>query len=329
VSAGVTAPCASVADALFVGAIDWDQLAQAVVNALTLGSIYALIALGYSMVYGILKLLNFAHGEVFMIGAFVGLGILHLFGGAASPGISIWLVLTLMVVAAMVVCPIVGVGIERFAYRPLRTAPRIAPLISALGVSFFLQYSVQLLFGAQHRTYDTFLMDGGRLFEPVISWGPLEVSLLRLVIFVVTVVLMLALWLLVARTRVGRAMRATSVDREAAAMMGVDIDRVVMVTFVLGSSLAGAGGVLFALRADVFPQMGFLVGLAGFVAAVIGGIGSVTGAMLGGYLLGLVETVTQTYITTEWSNLVIFSILVVVMLVRPQGLLGTAEIRKV
>jgi branched-chain amino acid transport system permease protein len=325
----VIAICASSVDVRVVAAVDWDQLAQAVVNALTLGSIYALIALGYSMVYGILKLLNFAHGDVFMIGAFVGLGILHLFGGAADPSISIWLVLVLMVGAAMVVCPIVGVGIERFAYRPLRTAPRIAPLISALGVSFFLQYSIQLLFGAEHRTYDTFLMAGGRMFESAIRWGPLDISLLRLVIFVVTILLMGALWLLVARTRVGKAMRATSFDREAAAMMGIDIDRVVMVTFVLGSSLAGAGGVLFALRADVFPQMGFLVGLAGFVAAVIGGIGSVPGAMLGGYLLGLIETVTQTYITTEWSNLVIFAILVVVMLVRPQGLLGKAEIRKV
>ena len=312
-----------------VAAIDWDRLFQTLVDSATLGSIYALIALGYTMVYGILKLLNFAHGDVFMIGAYIGLGVLHLFGGAADPAISIWLVILLMVLAAMVGCAVVGVTIERFAYRPLRTAPRIAPLISALGVSFFLQYSVQLLIGAQHKTYDTFLMDGGRLFESVITWGPLDVSLLRLIVIVGTAVLMFILWMIVSRTRMGKAMRATAVDRDAAAMMGIDVDRVIVFTFVLGSALAGAGGVLFAMRSDIYPQMGFIVGLAGFVAAVIGGIGSVPGAMLGGYLLGLIESVTQTYITTQWSNLVIFSVLIVFMLVRPQGLLGRPEIRKV
>ena len=316
-------------DVLPVAAFDLDQIFQTLVDSATLGSVYALIALGYTMVYGILKLLNFAHGDVFMIGAYIGLGVLQLFGGAANPSISIWLVLLIMLVAAMVGCAVVGVTIERFAYRPLRTAPRIAPLISALGVSFFLQYSVQLLLGAQHKTYDTFLMDGGRLFESVIAWGPLDVSLLRLIVIVGTALLMVALWLIVSRTRMGKAMRATAVDRDAAAMMGIDVDRVIVFTFVLGSALAGAGGVLFAMRSDVYPQMGFIVGLAGFVAAVIGGIGSVPGAMLGGYLLGLIESVTQTYITTEWSNLVIFSILIVFMLVRPQGLLGKPDVKKV
>jgi branched-chain amino acid transport system permease protein len=316
-------------DVLPIAAVDLDQIFQTLVDSATLGSVYALIALGYTMVYGILKLLNFAHGDVFMIGAYIGLGVLQLFGGAASPSISIWLVLIIMLVAAMVGCAVVGVTIERFAYRPLRTAPRIAPLISALGVSFFLQYSVQLLLGAQHKTYDTFLMDGGRLFESVIAWGPLDVSLLRLIVIAGTALLMIALWLIVSRTRMGKAMRATAVDRDAAAMMGIDVDRVIVFTFVLGSALAGAGGVLFAMRSDVYPQMGFIVGLAGFVAAVIGGIGSVPGAMLGGYLLGLIESVTQTYITTEWSNLVIFSILIVFMLVRPQGLLGKPDVKKV
>jgi len=316
-------------DVLPIAAVDFDQIFQTLVDSATLGSVYALIALGYTMVYGILKLLNFAHGDVFMIGAYIGLGVLQLFGGAANPSISIWLVLLIMLVAAMVGCAVVGVTIERFAYRPLRTAPRIAPLISALGVSFFLQYSVQLLLGAQHKTYDTFLMDGGRLFESVIAWGPLDVSLLRLIVIVGTALLMVALWLIVSRTRMGKAMRATAVDRDAAAMMGIDVDRVIVFTFVLGSALAGAGGVLFAMRSDVYPQMGFIVGLAGFVAAVIGGIGSVPGAMLGGYLLGLIESVTQTYITTEWSNLVIFSILIVFMLVRPQGLLGKPDVKKV
>ena len=320
---------ATLLDVLPLAAVDLDRLFQTIVNSATLGSIYALIALGYTMVYGILKLLNFAHGDVFMIGAYIGLGVLHVFGGATTPIISIWLVILLMVLAAMVGCAVVGVTIERFAYRPLRTAPRIAPLISALGVSFFLQYSMQLLFGAQHRTYDTFLMDGGRLFESVIAWGPLDVSLLRLIVIVGTAVLMVGLWMVVSRTRMGKAMRATAVDRDAAAMMGIDVDRVIVFTFILGSALAGAGGVLFAMRSDIYPQMGFIVGLAGFIAAVIGGIGSIPGAMLGGYLLGLVESVTQTYITTQWSNLVIFAVLIIFMLVRPQGLLGRPEIKKV
>lgn len=306
-----------------------EQLLQTIVDAVTLGSVYALIALGYSMVYGILKLLNFAHGDVFMVGAFIGLGVLQAFGGAAHPSIPIWIVLILMALASMAGCAVLGVAVERFAYRPLRTAPRIAPLISALGTSFFLAYSVQLLFGANHRTYDTFSMSGGKLYMSGIHWGPLNVSLVRIIVVVVTVIAMLATWQLVARSRMGKAMRATSFDREAAMMMGVNVDKVIVFTFVVGSALAGLGGVLFSLRTDVYSQMGFLAGLSGFTAAVIGGIGSVPGAMLGGYLLGLVETVTQTYISTGWSNLVIFSILVVFMLFRPNGILGKADIKKV
>ena len=306
-----------------------EQFFQVVVNGLTLGSVYALVALGYTMVYGILKLLNFAQGEVFMVGAYVGFGILTLFGGASDPSISIWLVLLLSVLGAMAVSASLGVTIERFAYRPLRNAPRIAPLISALGVSFFLSNSMALLFTANHRTYDTFNMAGGKLFLSGIHWGPFDMSLLRIVIIVLTLVLMVVLWYLVARTRIGKAMRATSFDRDAAAMMGIDIDRVIMFAFVLSGGLAGAAGVLFALRTDLYPTMGFFVGLAGFTAAVIGGIGSIPGAMLGGYLLGAVEAVTLTYITTSWSNLVIFSILIVFMLLRPQGILGRPDIRKV
>ena len=306
-----------------------DQLIQTVVDSVTLGSVYALIALGYSMVYGILKLLNFAHGDVFMVGSFIGLGVLHAFGGAANPSISIWFVLILMALAAMVGCALLGVAVERFAYRPLRNAPRIAPLISALGTSFFIAYSMQLLFGANHRTYDTFSMAGGKLFLKGITWGPLHVSFVRLLVIAVTAVAMLVIWQLVTRTRMGKAMRATSFDREAATMMGVDVDKVIVFTFVVGSALAGLGGVLFSLRSDVYSQMGFLAGLSGFTAAVIGGIGSVPGAILGGFLLGLVETVTNVYISTGWSNLFIFSILVIFMLVRPSGILGKADIKKV
>jgi branched-chain amino acid transport system permease protein len=315
--------------------VDYDKFFQTIVNSATLGSTYALIALGYTMVYGILKLLNFAHGDVFMVGAYVGFGILTVFGGALDPSISIWLVLILMAVAAMAACAVLGVVIERFAYRPLRDAPRIAPLISALGVSFFISYSVQLLFGAQIRTYDSFNLAGGKLFEPAVTIGAFTISWLRVVGIVSAVVLMVLLWLLVARTRIGKAMRATSIDRDAAAMMGIDIDRVIMFAFVLAGALAGAAGVLFALRTNLSPTMGFTPGLFAFTAAVIGGIGSIPGAMLGGFLLGLVEALTITYLIS-WiglpeglSNLVIFSLLIVFMLLRPQGILGRPDIKKV
>ncbi len=306
-----------------------DKLVQFLVDGLTLGSVYALVALGYSMVYGILKLLNFAHGDVYMIGAYIGFGILTAFGGATNPVISIWIVLLVMFIAAMVGCAGLGVAIERFAYRPLRTAPRIAPLISALGVSFFLEYSAQLLFGASHRQYNAFAFGGGALFFKGITWGPLHISLLRIVIISSAFLLMIALTLLVNRTQIGKAMRATSYDHEAAAMMGIDVDRIIVITFIIGSALAGAAGVMFALRADASPLMGFNAGLKGFTAAVIGGIGSIPGAMLGGLLLGLFESLTQGYLSGQWSDLFVFAILIVMMIVRPTGLLGKADIRKV
>src|SRR5439155_1976309 len=267
-----------------------DDFIQYTINALTLGSVYALIALGYSLVYGILKLLNFAHGDVFMVGAYIGFGMLNLLGGATSPVVPVWLLLTIMVATAMAGCAVIGVAIERFAYRPLRDAPRIAPLISALGVSFFLTYSMQLLFGAEQRDYNAFSLDNGVLFLKGFDIGNVRVPLLRIVIISSAFVLMIALWLLVNRTRTGKAMRATSYDREAAAMMGIDIDRVIVFAFVLGSALAGAAGVMFAMRAPASVTIGFVAGLKGFTAAVIGGIGSIPGAAAGGLMLGFAES---------------------------------------
>jgi len=306
-----------------------DDFIQYTINALTLGSVYALIALGYSLVYGILKLLNFAHGDVFMVGAYIGFGMLNLLGGATSPVVPVWLLLTIMVATAMAGCAVIGVAIERFAYRPLRDAPRIAPLISALGVSFFLTYSMQLLFGAEQRDYNAFSLDNGVLFLKGFDIGNVRVPLLRIVIISSAFVLMVALWLLVNRTRTGKAMRATSFDREAAAMMGIDIDRVIRFAFVLGSALAGAAGVMFALRAPASVTIGFVAGLKGFTAAVIGGIGSIPGAMVGGLMLGFAESFTQGYVSTRWSDLAVFTILILFMLFRPQGLFGRADIRKV
>src|SRR6476659_2632566 len=217
--------------------MNWSLFWDLTVSGVTLGSVYALIALGYSMVYGILKLLNFAHGDVYMIGAFVGWFALQGLGGPLHPEVAVWLVVTLMFLAAMLGGGLLGVVIERFAYRPLRDAPRIAPLISALGVSFFLAYSMQLLFGAQYRDSNLFAVPGNPLFLKGFHIGDVNVSLGRIIISSAAFGLMIVLWFLVNKTRTGKAMRATSFDREAAAMMGINIDRVIVFTFVLGSAL--------------------------------------------------------------------------------------------
>jgi branched-chain amino acid transport system permease protein len=278
-------------------------------------------------------LLNFAHGDVYMVGSFIGFGTLQALGGASDPVVPAWALLILITLAAMVGCAFLGVVIERFAYRPLRDSPRIAPLISALGVSFFLAYSMQLLFGAQQRDYDSFSLAGGALYFKGFHIGGVRVPLVREIIIAAAFVLMLMLWFLVNKTRTGKAMRATSYDREAAAMMGIDIDRVIVFTFVLGSALAGAAGVLSGLRIPIGASIGFVAGLKGFTAAVIGGIGSVPGAMAGGLILGFAESYTAGYwpgsAGTRWTDLVIFSILIVFMIFRPQGLLGRPDIRKV
>jgi branched-chain amino acid transport system permease protein len=315
--------------------VDWDKFVQLLVNGVSLGSVYALVALGFSMVYGILKLLNLAHGDVLMVGAFIGWGALGYLGGAQDPSVAVWLLILIMVVAAMIGCGFLGVAIERFAYRPLRKAPRIAPLISALGVSFFIQNSVLLLYGANFRSYNTIdLVD----VEVGIHWGPLNVWIMRVVVVVAAIVMMIGLWLLVTRTKLGKAMRATAFDREAAAMMGIDVDRVIVKTFFIGSALAGAAGVLVGLVfGSINHFMGFGYGLKGFTAAVVGGIGSIPGAMLGGMLIGIAEAMSVGYIEdftfgrlgSAFSDLVVFLILIVFMLVRPQGILGKREVKKV
>jgi branched-chain amino acid transport system permease protein len=306
--------------------LDWRTFVQLCVNALQLGSVYALLALGYSMVYGVLKLLNFAHGDVFMIGAYIGYGVLIAFGGGTNPSIAVWLLIVLMVLAGMVGCGGLGVLVERVAYRPLRSAPRIAPLISALGVSFFLQNSAQLLFGAAYKPYNTInLVDVGS----GIHWGYLNVWTVQLIVIGAAFVMMGLLTYLVQRTRVGKAMRAVSFDREAAAMMGIDPDRVIVFTFFVGSSLAGAAGVLIGLVLfQAFPTMGFTYGLSAFTAAVVGGIGYIPGAMFGGLLIGFVQAFSQYFFST-WFNLVSLAILVLVMLLRPSGLFGKATLQKV
>ncbi len=307
--------------------MNWSLFFDLTVSGLTLGSLYALIALGYSMVYGILKLLNFAHGDVYMIGAFVGWYTLHALGGPIAPTISGAFVLVMMFIVSMLGCGILGVAIERFAYRPLRNAPRIAPLISALGVSIFLQNSALLLFGAGFRDYNTFELIGVKTYHI----GNLFFSVPQLLTIVSAIGLMIALTLFVARSRLGKAMRSTSFDREAASMMGIDVDRVISVTFFIGSALAGAAGVMFGLVfGQIYHFMGFIAGLKGFTAAVLGGIGSIPGAMIGGLIVGLAESYATGYLPqgSTFQNLYVFALLILVILIRPSGLFGQAVIAK-
>jgi len=306
-----------------------DLFTQLTVDALTLGSVYALVALGYTLVYGVLKLLNFAHGDVFMVGSFIGYGALQALGGPATPVVPVWLLLILVTLAAMAGCAVLGVVIERFAYRPLRNAPRIAPLISALGVSFCLQQLASIFFGTSYKQYNPFGLSGGTLTTP---WhlGPLEVSWMQMIVILTTAFLMLVLWQLVTRTQIGRAMRAASFDLEAASMMGIDVDRVVVFTFFVGSALAGAGGVMNGLYlSNTFPLVGFNVGLIAFTAAVVGGIGSIPGAMLGGVAIGLLKAFAIGYWSSAYQDVIVFCVLILVLLIRPSGMFGTPAPQKV
>lgn len=302
-------------------------LPQTLVNGLTLGSVYALIALGYSMVYGILKLLNFAHGDIYMIGAYLGYGVLLMFVTDEGTLIPTAAVIILMLVVAMVGAGIISVAVERFAYRPLRYAPRIAPLISALGVSFILQNLVQITVSPRPFSYGSGTLIPTDLKFPL---GDLQVHASRFLVIGVAMILMFALTYFVTRTRLGRAMRAVSMDLDAAQMMGVDVNQVIVVTFFIGAVLAGAGGVLVGIVFfSIKHTMGFLAGLKGFTAAVIGGIGSIPGAALGGLILGLAEAFFSVYISVTFSDALAFLLLFVILLVRPSGLLGQPIVNKV
>ena len=300
---------------------------QELVNGLTTGALYSLVALGFSMVYGVLKLLNFAHGDLYMIGAYVGYFVIQWFGGSAHLTIPVPLLLVIMFVLAAGLVGGLGVAIERFAYRPLRDAPRIAPLITAIGISFFLENAAQLLFGAQYRVYNTSefisLSSGIRI-------GSVTIDSVQILVLVMGVVLMAGLRQLVNRTKLGKQMRAVAADREAAEMLGINVNFTISATFFLGSALAGVAGVMGGLLFNqVTPTIGFIVGLKAFTAAVVGGIGSLPGAMLGGLLIGLAESFTTGYISSTYSNLLVFALLIIVMLVRPSGLLGQAQLQKV
>ncbi|MDO8730013.1 MAG: branched-chain amino acid ABC transporter permease [Candidatus Omnitrophota bacterium] len=289
---------------------------QQLLNGLTIGAVYALIALGYTMVYGILQMINFAHGEVFMVGAYFGLSVILAFGLAAPvPGGVAWLVGVICAAAAG--CALLGLLIERVAYRPLRKAPKLSVLITAIGVSFFLQNAVMLCWGAQDR-YVPELLPVRQMGEGAVAVTPMQV-----VIFAVSLLLMIGLQWVVHGTKLGRGMRAVAQDPLAARLMGIPVDRVIAVTFAIGSALAGVGGVLFGVYYSTINfHDGYLTGLKAFTAAVLGGIGNLPGAMLGGLLLGLLEALGAGYISAQWKNVVAFAVLILVLLLRPRGLLG-------
>ena len=300
---------------------------QELVNGITTGALYSLVALGFSMVYGVLKLLNFAHGDLYMIGAYIGFFVIQWFGGAAHLTIPVPLLLLIMFVLAAVLVGGLGVAMERFAYRPLRDAPRIAPLITAIGISFFLESSALLLFGAQYRVYNTaefISLSSG------IQIGSVTIDSVQIMVLVLGLVLMTGLRMLVNRTRLGKQMRAVAADREAAEMLGINVNFTIAATFFLGSALAGIAGVMGGLLFNqVTSTIGFIAGLKAFTAAVVGGIGSIPGAMLGGLLIGVAESMVTGYISSTYTNLIVFGLLIVVMLVRPSGLLGQAQLQKV
>src|SRR5438309_10886639 len=300
---------------------------QELVNGLTTGALYSLIALGFSMVYGVLKLLNFAHGDLYMVGAYIGFFVIQWFGGAQHLTIAVPLLLVIMFVLAAALVGGLGVAIERFAYRPLRDAPRIAPLITAIGISFFLENAALLLFGAQYRIYNTpdFIASSSG-----IRIGSVTIDTVQILVLVLGVALMVALRQLVNRTMLGKQMRAVAADREAAEMLGINVNFTIAATFFLGSALAGVAGVMAGLLFNqVTNTIGFIAGLKAFTAAVVGGIGSIPGAMLGGLLIGVAESFITGYISSTYTNLFVFALLIVVMLVRPSGLLGRAQLQKV
>ncbi len=284
---------------------------QQLVNGVSLGSIYALIALGYTMVYGIVMLINFAHGDILMVGAYSAFFVLTAFG--ANP----WS-LSLAFLFAMIVCALLGICIERFAYRPLRGAPRLNSLITAIAVSLILQNGARILpfIGPNPRQFPT-------MKTVSISFGAFSISNIQLIVIVLSAVLMIVLNYIINHTKTGKAMRAVSFDLKAASLMGISVNRTIAFTFALGSILAAAGGVLYASAyPQIDPTMGTMPGLKAFVAAVLGGIGSVPGAMLGGFILGIAETMTKGFLSSQFAEAFSFSILIVILLVKPTGIMG-------
>lgn len=284
------------------------QFLQQMINGLSLGSIYALIALGYTMVYGIIKLINFAHGDIYMLGAFTA------FYATTFFHLNFFFAL----IIAMLLCGVLGVVIERIAYKPLRHATRITALITAMGVSYVLEYTMQYFAGSDVKTFPTDLLE-----NTAFSLGGVRITMMQIYIFVITIILMVLLTYIVNKTKMGRAMRAVSVDEDAAKLMGINVDTTISFTFFLGSCLAGVAGVLVGVYYNsINPLMGMTPGLKAFIAAVFGGIGNIPGAMIGGLFIGIAETLVTAYGSSLYKDAIVYVILILVLILKPDGLLG-------
>ncbi|NMA83083.1 MAG: branched-chain amino acid ABC transporter permease [Epulopiscium sp.] len=282
-------------------------LIQQLINGLHVGSIYALIALGYTMVYGVVKLINFAHGDIMMIGAFSAFVALSIFQ----------LPIGIVLIITMIFCALSGVLIERIAYKPLRNAPRISALITAIGVSFALENLFLIIFGSSAKSFPYYID------LPPIQMGKLQIPWITIITLALAICLMILLELFIKRTRTGKAMRAVSEDKDAAELMGINANITISITFAIGSALGGVAGVLYSIAyPQIQPYMGIMPGLKAFIAAVLGGIGIMPGAMLGGFLMGIIESLTKGYISTLWSDAIVFGILILVLLIKPTGILG-------
>ncbi|MCJ8502690.1 branched-chain amino acid ABC transporter permease [Desulfatitalea alkaliphila] len=300
-----------------------DFFLQQLTNGLAVGSIYALIALGYTMVYGVLKLINFAHGDLFAIGAYLGLTLLTAFGLTRFLGpLGVVIVLALMVMGLVAV---VGAVLERVAYRPLRQAHRLSAVVSAMGASIFFQNALMLIYGARYKVYPHDILP-----KNVVSLLGVEVPLVRLLVLLTSVLMMVALYLFIQKTRIGTAIRAAAIDQRAAKLMGINVDRVIMIVFLIGPALGGAAGLMVGLYyGQINFTMGWMYGLKAFTAAILGGIGNIPGAMVGGLLLGVIEAMGAAYLSIAWKDAITFIVLIAILIVRPTGLLGERVAEKV
>jgi branched-chain amino acid transport system permease protein len=290
---------------------------QQLVNGLTVGSVYAIIALGYTMVYGILELINFAHGEIYMLGAYLGIILLGFFTASGLTEQNFLLSVLLTIFLAIILCAMYGYTMEKVAYKPLRNAPRLSPLISAIGISIFLQNYVMLTQGATDEVFPY------HIGNTVIHFQTIQMTVSQVLIIIVSGVMMFSLHLFISHTRIGKAMRATSQDMTMAALVGINVDTIISLTFVLGAMLAAVAGVMVAVYYGLVNYtIGYIAGIKAFTAAVLGGIGSIRGAMLGGVLLGLMESMGAAYISTEYKDAIAFVILIIILLIKPSGIFG-------
>ncbi len=296
---------------------------QQLTNGLAVGGIYALIALGYTMVYGVMRLINFAHGDLFTIGAYLGLTLLTAFSLHEHLGALLGVIV--LAVMVMVLVAIVGALLERTAYRPLRSSSRLSAVVSALGASIFLQNAIMLIYGARVQVYPQ-----GILPRTAVNIFGLPIPLMRIVLFLTSLILMVGLYLFIQKTKIGTAIRAAAIDQGAARLMGIDVDRVILLVFLIGPALGGMAGLMVGLYyGQINFTMGWVYGLKAFTAAILGGIGNIPGAMVGGLLLGVIEALGSAYISIAWKDAIAFFVLILILIVRPTGLLGERVAEKV